>query len=262
MGSEAMPLLLGRDISKSFGRGRGRRAALTQVSLSLQSGECLALVGGSGSGKTTLSRILLGLESHDTGSVLYRGQEVDGRRSAGYRALRRESALVFQNPFASLDPRWPALRSIGEPLRIQARRLGLSEGQIRRRSLEALEQVGLEPASFAGRYPADCSGGQAQRLAVARAIVSQPKLLVADEPMSSLDVSARLGLLDTFRSIRALRPQTAIVMVSHDLGVVQHMADRILVLQEGRVAEEGPTGRVLAQPSCPYTRSLIAAASR
>ncbi|BDR52665.1 dipeptide/oligopeptide/nickel ABC transporter ATP-binding protein [Bombiscardovia nodaiensis] len=259
--SASTPLLQGQDISKFFGKGSQRQLALDHVSVCLEAGSCLALVGGSGSGKSTLARVLLGLEPCSSGSVTYDGKPVSGPNSPGYRAERLEAGLIFQNPFASLDPRWPALRSVSEPLRIQARRLGLSAQDIRARSLVALEQVGLDPERFAGRFPADCSGGQAQRIAVARAIVTNPRLLVADEPMSSLDVSARLNLLDTFRSIRQARPDMALLMISHDLGVVQHMADRILVLGDGRLVEEGPTGSVLATPASAYTRSLIAAAS-
>ncbi|RBP98306.1 dipeptide/oligopeptide/nickel ABC transporter ATP-binding protein [Bifidobacterium aemilianum] len=267
----ATPLLEGSNISKVFrGRlrrlpgGRGecsdsRRPALDGVSVAVRPGECLALIGGSGSGKSTLTRILLGLESPTRGRVAYRGEPVDGTRSEGYRFLRREAGLVFQNPFTSLDPRWTALRTVAEPLRIQAR--DLTAQMVEQAALEALSQVGLDPGEFAGRYPVDCSGGQAQRIAIARAIVANPKLIVADEPMSSLDVLSRLGILRTFRSIRERSPQTAIILVSHDLGLVQHLADTIMVLQQGRVQEYGPTSTVLAHPSSSYTKELIAAAS-
>ncbi|BDR54972.1 dipeptide/oligopeptide/nickel ABC transporter ATP-binding protein [Bombiscardovia apis] len=261
MKEPAVALIEGQDICKSFGHGRQSRLVLDRVSVAVNQGSCLAVVGGSGSGKSTLIRILLGLESLDAGSVCYDGLPLEGPTSAGYRALRRQASLVFQNPFASLDPRWPALRSVGEPLRIQAKQLGLGSESIRQRSLDALEAVGLDPAQFADRFPADCSGGQAQRIAIARALVTSPRLLVADEPMSSLDVSARLSVLETFNTIRQARPETAIIIVSHDLGIVQHMAERILVLEEGHMTEEGPTRQVLTQPRSPYTRSLIAAAS-
>ncbi|AKV55472.1 ABC transporter [Bifidobacterium actinocoloniiforme DSM 22766] len=260
-GHERRIVISGQGIRKTFGGRQGGSQALQEVSVSLGQGECLALVGGSGSGKSTLTRILLGLESRDAGSVSYQGQPVDGPRSSGYQALRRESGLIFQNPFASLDPRWNALRSVSEPLRIHARELGLGRAAIRSRAMQALADAGLDPGEFAGRYPADCSGGQAQRIAIARALVADPQLIVADEPMSSLDVSARLGVLEAFKTVRARRPRTAILMVSHDLGVVQHMADRIVVLHQGQVEEEGPADRVLSQPGCAYTRELIAAAS-
>lgn len=256
-----VPLLRAQTISKFYGRGHQRRQVLDQVSLALYEGSCLAIVGGSGSGKSTLVRILLGLEASE-GTVTYRGKAVEGRHSLGYQALRSEAGLIFQNPFTSLDPRWSALRSVSEPLRIHAKRLVLSDEQIQQRSLAAMEAVGLDAQDFAGRFPRDCSGGQAQRIAVARAIVTRPRLLLADEPMSSLDVSARLDLIATFQKLRRDNPRTALILVSHDLGVVQHMADRILVLHNGRVQEEGTTNQVLSHPTSAYTRALLEAVSQ
>ena len=133
--------------------------------------------------------------------------------------------------------------------------------RVAERVTEVLEMVSLDPGTFANRFPVDLSGGQAQRAAIARAIVDGPKVLLADEPMSAIDVAARIQILDTFAAIRAARPSTAIIMVSHDLGVVQHIADRILVLHDGRVEETGPTAEVLGNPQFDYTRQLIEAAS-
>ncbi|WEV71944.1 dipeptide/oligopeptide/nickel ABC transporter ATP-binding protein [Bifidobacterium sp. ESL0790] len=257
--AKGQKLLVGSGICRTFGRGKTRQEALRDVDVEIRQGECLAIIGGSGSGKSTLARILLGLDKPTSGTVAYRGEAVDGARAEGYRLLRRESGLVFQNPFASLDPRWTVGRSVGEPLRIQHRELGRDE--MERKVEDALWLVGLEPGEFMGRYPADLSGGQAQRVAIARAVVADPSLIVADEPMSAIDVAARLQILDAFATIRQTRPDTAIVMISHDLGVVQHIAERIVVLHNGVVVEEGSADEVLSRPKSDYTKELVAAAS-
>ena len=254
------PLLSARRISTSFGPRAARHQVLFDVSVDVHAGECLAVIGSSGSGKSTLTRIMLGLAPADAGDVDYEGQSVaPGRRSPGGRALRRESGLVFQNPFSSLDPRWPVARSVAEPLTLQRRDLGPEA--IAERVSSALAMVGLEPADFLDRYSIDLSGGQAQRVAIARAVINEPKVILADEPMSAIDVAARIQILDAFAAIRAARPDTAIIMVSHDLGVVRHIADRIVVLHDGRVEETGVTSAVLGDPQSDYTRRLIEAAS-
>ena len=277
------PLLAARSINASFaardmhrgllGFGRApRRQVLFDVSADVQPGECLAVIGASGSGKTTLTRIMLGLGAADSGEIVYRGAEVS-RGSAGMKALRAESSIVFQDPYGSLDPRWTVERSVSEPLWLRRRALGFAADEVEGKTVQALARVGLDPRMFLGRYPCDLSGGQAQRVAIARAIVNEPRVILADEPMSAIDVAARVRILETFQSIlsgegsRALDPATgqpirpAIIMVSHDLGVVQHIADRIIVLNEGRVVESGPTAAVLGDPQSDYTRQLIAAAS-
>ena len=257
---DGAPLLRGRAIDKSFGRRSGRRQVLFGVDVEVHAGECLAVIGGSGSGKSTLTRILLGLESADAGVVEYGGLPVfGGRGSAGLRALRHESGLVFQDPFSSLDPRWRIGRSVAEPLALQRR--DWPKDRIAARAAEALATVGLDPAVFLDRYPVDLSGGQAQRAVIARAIVNEPKVILADEPMSAIDVAARIQILDAFAAIRETRREPALILVSHDLGVVQHIADRILVLHDGRVEEAGPTADVLGAPQSAYTRQLIEAAS-
>ncbi len=241
-------LLSAQSINKSFGPRSARRQVLFDVSADVRPGECLAVIGGSGSGKSTLTRIMLGLESADSGTVTYGGQSIaGGRRSPGVQALRRESGLVFQDPFSSLDPRWRVAQSVAEPLVLQRHDLGKAE--IAERVAAALTMVGLEPATFLNRYPVDLSGGQAQRVVIARAIINEPKVILADEPMSAIDVAARIQILDTFAAIRETRRETALIMVSHDLGVVQHIADRILVLHDGRVEEEALPPKCSAVPS-------------
>ena len=260
MSNSSVPLLSAHSITKSFGPRTARHQVLFDVSADVHAGECLAVIGGSGSGKSTLTRIMLGLESADSGSVEYESQSiVGGRKSPGFAALRRESGLVFQDPFSSLDPRWRVAKSVAEPLSLQRR--DLNNTDIDERVAAALTMAGLEPADFLNRYPIDLSGGQAQRVVIARAIINEPKVILADEPMSAIDVAARIQILDTFAAIRAARPSTAIIMVSHDLGVVQHIANRILVLHDGRVEETGPTAEVLGNPQSDYTRQLIEAAS-
>lgn len=260
--TEGRVLLTGRGIQQVFGKGRERRIAVNDVTIEVHSGQCLALIGGSGSGKSTLMRILLGLDKPTSGMVTFEGEPVEGRRSSGYQALRRDSSLVFQNPFASLDPRWTVAESMAEPLNIQLGRRSRRNGlDVDRKVRESLSLVGLDPAEFLERYPADLSGGQAQRVAVARALVTDPKLIVADEPMSAVDVVARLQILEAFAAIRRARPETSIMMISHDLGVIQHIADRIVVLREGKVMEIGSADDVLNRPEAAYTRELIAAAS-
>ena len=253
-------ILQGCHIDKWFGLRSERRQVLFDVSIDVHAGECVAVIGGSGSGKSTLTRILLGLETADAGTVTYRGADVaGGSRAAGYQALRRDSGLVYQDPFASLNPRWSVARSVGEPLRLRHR--GMDSDEIVRRCAAALDTVGLEPEAFLNRYPVDLSGGQAQRVAIARAIVNTPQVLLADEPMSAIDVAARIQIIDAFAAIRGQAPEMALIVVSHDLGVVRHLADRIVVLHDGRIEEEGATNRLLVAPRSAYTRALIEAAS-
>ena len=216
-------VLCGRGLDKWYGAKHERRQVLFGVDVDVRAGECLAVIGGSGSGKTTLTRVLLGLESADGGSVEYCGEPVRGDVA---RKLRMQSGLVFQSPFDSLDPRWRIGRSIGEPLRMH--HPDWPRERVAERVAEVLEMVSLDPETYLNRFPVDLSGGQAQRAAIARAIVDGPKVLLADEPMSAIDVAARVRILESFEAIRNAEPDMAIIMVSHDLGVVQHIADRIL----------------------------------
>ena len=251
-------LLQGERVCKVFGPARARHQVLFDVDISVPAGQCVAIIGASGSGKSTLTRILLGLETPDGGDVRYRGASIEGRAGAPQlRMLRDELGIVYQNPFESLDPRWTAFRSVAEPLRLRDRRI--DDETCERRVREALTLVSLDPDEIMWRYPMDLSGGQAQRVAIARAIVTGPSVLLADEAMSAIDVAARVQILDAFAAIRARNPRMAMLFVSHDLGVVQHIADRVLVLHEGRVVERGTVRQILETPQEDHTKALIEA---
>ena len=261
-------LLEGVDVRKSFGTGARRHEVLHGCTVRVHEGECVAVIGGSGSGKSTLTRILLGLETCDGGDVRFRGASIGahgGRRGdaerAAMRALRHVSGIVYQNPFASLDPRWTAFDSVSEPLQLRGAHGGRGDTALEDRVAGALRLVALEPRDFLYRYPMDMSGGQAQRVAIARAIVTEPQILLADEAMSAIDVAARLQILDAFAAVRARNPKMGMVLVSHDLGVVQTIADTIVVLHDGVIVEQGSAADVLGHPQASYTRDLIAAAT-
>jgi peptide/nickel transport system ATP-binding protein len=256
-----MSLLSARDLVRDhhlprrnlFTRGDVRHA-LRGVSLDVEAGETIAVIGESGSGKSTLARLLVGLDTPTSGQVAFDGRPVAGSdRSLHW--LRRDSGIVFQDPYSSLDPRMPVARIVAEPLRALA-----IPGDREALVAAALADVGLEPG-LAGRYPHELSGGQRQRVAIARAIIHRPRLLVGDEPLSALDVTVRAQILDLLRRLRDELGLT-ILLVSHDLGLVQHFADRVLVMRDGEVVEQGPTASVLADPRHPATRALLAAAPR
>jgi len=249
-----------RDVVKHFPvrDGLGRRAgavhAVDGVSLSVAEGEVLAIVGESGCGKSTLGRVMLRLIEPDSGSVRFAGEDLAALSSEALRARRREMQIIFQDPFGSLDPRMTVAQAIAEPLRLH--RL-VPRDQEAARVAELLTRVGLRPES-AGRWPHEFSGGQRQRIAIARALASNPRLIIGDEPVSALDVSVQAQVINLLRDlIRDLR--LTFVLVSHDLGVVRHVADRVAVMYLGRIVEEGPAEAVLDTPRHPYTRALVAA---
>ena len=234
---------------------RAERHALAGVSLAVAAGETLGIVGESGSGKSTLARILLGLDRATSGVVTFDGRPVAPGRPHELRWFRRDMQIVFQDPLSSLDPRMTVTDIVAEPL------VGLAvPGPRDARIVEVLSSVGIDPDTR-HRYPHEFSGGQQQRIAIARALAPHPKVLVADEPVSSLDVSVRAQILDLLQSlVRQFR--LTLVLVSHDLGVIHSLCDRVLVLHEGRVVEQGRTAEVFAAPADPYTRRLLAAVPR
>ena len=214
-------------------------AAVDDVSFQLARHETLGLVGESGSGKTTLIKLLLELERPDAGRVTYTGH-----------SLRREVQVVFQDPASALDPRMRVADIVLEPLRILK-----IQGDHQARLRELLDAVGL-PAASARRYPHEFSGGQRQRIAIARALAPHPQVIIGDEPVSALDVSVRAQILNLLEDLR-VDFQLTLLLVSHDLSVVRHMTDRVLVMQHGRIVEEGATRDVFRHPRHPYTRLLL-----
>ncbi len=222
------------------------------MDVDVRAGSALGIIGESGSGKSTLIRLLLGLDTATAGTIEFDGRPVDGAAPArSLHWLRRQTGIVFQDPYASLDPRMSVGRIIAEPLWA----LGV-DGDRRARVEEVLASVGLD-ADMAGRFPHEFSGGQRQRIALARAIVHRPRLLVGDEPLSALDVTVRAQILDLLRELRASERLT-LVLVSHDIGVVQNLCDEVAVMKDGRIVEEGPTEKVLLTPQVAYTRHLLA----
>jgi ABC-type glutathione transport system ATPase component len=237
--------------------GRHAGLALDDVSFAVQPGQHLGIVGESGAGKTTVLRMLLGLASPDSGTVSFDGAPLDLRDRGGMHRFRTAVQPVFQDPYSSLDPRQRVDRIVGEPLRS----LGVASGsEATDRVATALRDVGLD-ADAGRRYPHEFSGGQRQRIAIARAVVSGPRVLVADEPVSALDLTTRVAVLELFERLAEEHGMT-IVLVSHDLAVVARLCAATVVLRGGRVVEQGDTARVLAAPESDYTRALLDAVPR
>ena len=228
-----------------------RRTALVDVSLQLMPGEVLGLVGESGSGKSTLGRLAVGLERADAGQVRLAGHDLGVGHRRDWQRLRRDAQMVFQDPFGSLDPRLRVARIVAEPLAL----LRLDAAEAMGRVHEALDEVGLSDDAL-DRYPHEFSGGQRQRIAIARALITRPKLVVADEPVSALDVSVQAQVLNLMADLRT-RHGLAYLFISHDLAVVAHLADRIAVLRDGAIVETGPTAALLEAPRHPYTKALL-----
>ncbi|MEN4917775.1 ABC transporter ATP-binding protein [Achromobacter spanius] len=235
-----------------FSRTSAKRA-LNGIDLHVKPREVVAVVGGSGSGKTTLGRAIAGLLSPTSGQILFRGQPVN-RRSAAWRDYRLNCQMVFQDPYSSLDPRMTIGQLVGEGLRM----LGdMSSADKRRRVDEVLAEVGLGP-EYAKRFPHEMSGGQRQRVAIARAIVRRPSFVIADEPVSALDVTVRAQVLDLFADLQE-RHGFSCLFISHDLGVVEQVADRVVVMRDGAIVEQGSRDAVFDRPQEDYTRSLLSA---
>ena len=227
--------------------------ALDGVDLVIASGRHLGVVGESGSGKSTLARAVMGLERPTAGSVRILGRDLAELDPRALRAARRDFQMVFQDPYGSLDPRRTVAWTVAEPLAM----LDLDAQAMRARVLEALASVGLRAGDL-DRYPHEFSGGQRQRIAIARALVTRPRLIVADEPVSALDVSVQAQVLNLLEDL-AREHGVTYLLISHDLAVVDHLCDEVAVLYRGRVVEQGPPARLFAAAAHPYTRLLLAA---
>jgi oligopeptide/dipeptide ABC transporter ATP-binding protein len=246
-------LLEVEDLSIRFPTPQGVVHALENVSLTVNRGETVGLVGESGSGKSTLALAVMRAITPSAGHLRFDGQEVGHLRGKALRPLRRRLQMVFQDPYSSLDPRMTIHRILAEPLLAQ----GWSRARIAARVPELLDAVGL-PQEAATRRPAQFSGGQRQRIAIARAIAPGPEMIVADEPVSALDVSIQAQIVNLMQDLSA-RNSLAWLVIAHDLPLVHQIADRIVVLYLGRIVEEGPAEDIIAQPLHPYTAGLLAA---
>jgi ABC-type glutathione transport system ATPase component len=255
-----------RDIRKEYTLRRGlierltappvRVAAVDGVSFGIAAGSVLGLVGESGCGKSTLAQIMVGLLAPTAGQVLHQGADIAALRGTARRAYRHGVQMVFQDTHSSLNPRKRVRRALSEPLRAR----GLAGDALRARLLELMAQVGLDSVLLE-RLPHELSGGQRQRVGIARALAMEPSLLVADEPVSSLDVSLQGQIVNLLRDLNRQLGLT-IVLISHDLAVVARICDRILAMSAGRIVEQGAPEKVLFTPEHPYTRTLIAAVPR
>ena len=256
------PLVSTVDLRKHYPLRRGLLGlsdaavrAVDGVSLDIARGEVLGLVGESGSGKSTLGRAIMALEPPTSGDVIFDGQSVAGLDRAGLRAFRKRAQMVFQDPFSSLNPRMTIEETLAMPLRFNEP--GLDRRARRTRVEEALERVGL-PKAYRTRYPHEFSGGQRQRMGVARALMVGPDFVMADEPVSALDVSVQAQILNLFARIRREMSLT-MLFVTHDLAVVGHVADRVAVMYLGRIVEVARTRDLFASPRHPYTEALLSA---
>ena len=257
-----MSLVEVRHLAKSFVSGSallgGRKSpairALHDVSFTIERGETVGLVGESGSGKSTLGRALVGLVMPDSGEVLFAGQDVYRAPGRELRRLRRDMQIIFQDPFGSLDPRMTVEQIISEPLVVHS---GDSREGRRERVSEALRAVGLDRSAF-DRYPHEFSGGQRQRIGIARALVLHPKFIVADEPVSALDVSVGAQIVNLLERLQK-EFQLTYLFISHSMPIVRYLADRIAVMQHGELVEFGSAEQITAAPQHDYTRTLLAA---
>ncbi|MET4159541.1 ATP-binding cassette domain-containing protein [Agromyces sp. PvR057] len=249
-------LLSVEGLTKRYGIGDRATTAVDAVSFSVGAGEVLGIVGESGSGKSTTVRCLMGLERPDSGRLEYDGIDLRRMTFAQERRFRSEVQMVFQDPYSSLDPRMRVGAIVGEPLR----GLRMPRRERHDRVVEMLELVGLS-AEHLDRYPRSFSGGQRQRIAIARALVSRPRVLVCDEPVSALDVSVQAQVLNLLRDLQE-QMSLAVLFIAHDLSVVRYLSDRVLIMQHGRAVESGTRDELYGDPQHPYTRALLEAVPR
>ena len=257
------PLLEVKHLGRRFALPRtglfqpaGALQALADVSFTLQPGKSLGVVGESGSGKSTLARLVMALDTPTEGQVVFKGVDVHQTRGPALRQLRSGFQMVFQDPYGSLDPRQKVLAIVSEPIKTLVEPAD-GRTELRDRAAQALSEVGLRSADL-DKYPHEFSGGQRQRIAIARALITRPALIVADEPVSALDVSVQAQVLNLMMDLQD-RYGLSYLFVSHDLAVVNLMCDDVLVLQSGRVVEQGPASQIFQQAEHPYTRKLLAA---
>jgi peptide/nickel transport system ATP-binding protein len=228
--------------------------ALQDVSLSVTAGRNLGVVGESGSGKSTLARVVMALEAPSAGHVLLNGDDVHQLSPQALRQARVQMQMVFQDPYGSLDPRRTVRQTVAEPLAVL---LGASVSEQHQRAVEVLDAVGLREADL-DKYPHEFSGGQRQRIAIARALITRPRLIVADEPVSALDVSVQAQVLNLMQDLQE-RFGVTYLLISHDLAIVDLLCDEVIVLQQGRIVEQGTCDQVFTTPRHAYTRALLAA---
>jgi len=256
-----MKILIVEMLAKDYTSGgpfrRRTTRALNEVSFEVEQGECLGIVGESGSGKTTLARTILRLEKATSGRVLFRGRDMATLIPEDLRRMRSRIQIVFQDPYASLDPRMPIGRTIAEPLVIHHDVMKMTQRQRIDRVVELLELVRLG-SQHLHRYPHEFSGGQRQRIGIARALACQPELLLLDEPTSALDVSVQADVLELLGDLRA-RLGLTYLFISHDLAVVRQVSDRVMLLYHGDVVESGPVDDIFDRPQSDYARMLLAA---
>jgi len=260
-GGSAQPLLLARDLRKHFpiaggllGRATRVVRAVDDLSLSVEKGETLGVVGESGCGKSTVARLLMRLIKPDRGTMVLDGDPVDQPHGITVNELRRQVQMVFQDSYASLNPRL----TIVETLAFAPKAHGLPSAEARARSRDLLAKVGLDPVHFADRYPHELSGGQRQRVNIARALALRPRLVILDEAVSALDKSVEAQVLNMLADLKSEFGLTY-VFISHDLNVVQYLSDRVMVMYLGKIVEIGPVDAIYSDPQHPYTRALLSA---
>jgi len=253
------PLLEVRDLTVKFAGGRGLFSkqvvtAVDGVSMTVRKGETLGLVGQSGSGKTTLARAVVKLTKPQSGLILFKGGNIFEQRGKEAKEYRRQVQMIFQDPYESLNPRATVEKAIEEPLVIH--RLAGNSSSRQDRTLNLIRMVGLNPEAVSNKYPHELSGGERQRTSIARALAVTPELLLADEPVSMLDVSIRIGIIDLLKELKRELDLT-VVFITHDLGVARYFCDRIAVMYKGRLVEVAATEELLRHPVDPYTKQLL-----